>query len=353
MPYPHRHQKDFARAFQWTFQIAFSRTFTFALDTMRLPDALEQFLVAKQGQKRKPRTIESYRDLLTRFINWVQTYQPDDRVKAVTPAVIDGFMAHEAKHLSEITLHGRYRALNVFFNWMASRSDLKPHLNRRRNPVSEVEPPNVPATEQRAATVEQWKALLDAIECDSWLGARDYLMVTTFFLCGVRVSELIQLEIEDYDVAGEVLRIRRGKCNDYELIPMHEQVSRAFVAYLFVRPAWPTNEVFLAADGSWHNPDGVLTRSAYGNALPASAAAQASSTSTPTPSATGSPSTCSTKKRRIWPSFSGSCATGASLPHRKSMHGGRLRGWCVSTKKSWATSRTSNRISPSSWFNAR
>ena len=56
--------------------------------------------------------------------------------------------------------------------------------------------------------------------------------------------------------------IREGKRGDYECVPLLEPVARAFVAFLFVRPAWPTTEVFLAADGSAEpKPDGVLTRS--------------------------------------------------------------------------------------------
>lgn len=228
---------------------------------MTILEALEKFVVAKTGQRRKPRTLEFYRENMRRFAAWMAEAGLGDQLKTVTPEVIDQFLAAEATKIGATTLHGRYRALSAMFGWLAKRSDLKKHLHRRRSPVDEVEPPEAPRARQKAVMYEDYIQLLNAIEFDSWVGARDYLAIHTLFLCGVRVSELVRLQIDDYDLDRQLLIIRQGKRGDYEEVPLLEPVARAFAAYLFVRPAWPTRDVFLSADGGWRQPKGVLTRS--------------------------------------------------------------------------------------------
>lgn len=162
------------------------------------------------------------------------------------------YLANE-RGLQPNSIRGAHRALNAFFNWLLKRKLIT------ANPLTEVEPPHVPKRQPRRTTPDQYEQLLASIPlANNWIDARDYLMVSTLFLCGLRVAELCRLRIEDYDVRKRLLIVRQKKGGDDHLVPLLEPVTRAFVAYLYARPAWPSSEVFLSSNG-WKGADGVLT----------------------------------------------------------------------------------------------
>lgn len=222
---------------------------------MDIETALNEFLTAKQGAGRSLKTIGWYRDSLAVFINWLKTQNHDARLVYVPPETIDNFLAHERKRLQPATLHGRYRALSSFYGWLAKRKK----LGGQSSPIADVEPPYVPPKRQRTAKLQEYDGLVQSIPLTSWVDLRDNLAVTTLFLCGVRVSELIQLRIPDYDLTDRVVTVRYGKGGGERTVPMLDPVALSFATYLYVRPAWPTDEVFLSADGGHRQPQGVLT----------------------------------------------------------------------------------------------
>ena len=117
-------------------------------------------------------------------------------------------------------------------------------------------PPKVPHTEPRRASLQEYQRLLDALPRDTWIGYRDRLLVQTLFLCGIRRGECAGLKAEDYRLAEHVLKVD-GKTGP-RLVPLLPAVEVAFVEYQFNRPAYPTEQLFLSADGGG-KPDGVLS----------------------------------------------------------------------------------------------
>ena len=77
----------------------------------------------------------------------------------------------------------------------------------------------------------------------------------TLFLCGIRRGELARLRTQDYRISEHLLYVD-GKTGP-RLVPMLPAVERSLVAYLFMRPAFPSDLLFLAADGA-KEPRGPL-----------------------------------------------------------------------------------------------
>jgi site-specific recombinase XerD len=71
----------------------------------------------------------------------------------------------------------------------------------------------------KAITVEQVERLLAAPDDSDTLGARDRAMLETLYSTGIRVSELVGLNLDDLDEAGEALRVR-GKGKKERLVPL-------------------------------------------------------------------------------------------------------------------------------------
>jgi site-specific recombinase XerD len=219
---------------------------------MSLEEALSAFLAAKRAANRSTQTIAWYEFQLLPFARWLAAASLPDWFQPATFERYYNYLRDE-RGLAPTSVRGAHRALHALFGWMTKRK-LVPF-----NPVAEVEAPKAPRKVPRRTAPEEYRQLLHVIPATGWLALRDRLMVHTLFLSGVRVAELVRLTVADFDVANRLLMVRK-KGGDQLLIPLLDPVRAAFVAYLFQRPAWPDDQVFLAcAGGSATRPDGVLT----------------------------------------------------------------------------------------------
>ncbi len=218
---------------------------------MSLSEALAEFLQAKMGAGRSLHTVDWYRFQIAGFIRWLEADTPPEWFQSAT---FDRYYQHlrTEQQLQPSSVRGAHRALHAFFAWLTKRKKVP------FNPVAEVEAPKVPRRIPRRTAPEEYRRLLDHVKPRNWIDLRDRLMLHTLFLSGIRVAELVRLTVADYDVANRLLTIQR-KGGDQHLVPLLEPIRAAFVAYLFQRPAWPGNEVFLSSAGGGNVVDGVLT----------------------------------------------------------------------------------------------
>jgi len=233
---------------------------------MNLLDALAEFLTAK-GTKLTPSTLEWYGIQIRAFANWLIDQISKGQITGenwLQPTTFERYYLYlsaeppAGRGLQPASVRGAHRALHVFMGWLAKRRRRDGATYIAWNPMSEVEAPHVPKRQPRRTTPSEYEQLLKSIPlANNWIDLRDYLMVSTLFLCGIRVAELCRLKIEDYDVLNRLVIIRK-KGGDDHLVPMLEPVMRAFVAYLYARPPWTDTHVFLASDG-WKGADGVLS----------------------------------------------------------------------------------------------
>ena len=102
------------------------------------------------------------------------------------------------------------------------------------SPVSAVRTPRQDKRLPKCLDVEQVEALLAAPDVDTLLGSRDRAMLETIYSAGLRVSELVSLNIEDLNEFGEAIRIR-GKGKKERLGPLGSKAMEALAHYLAKR----------------------------------------------------------------------------------------------------------------------
>lgn len=222
---------------------------------MLLSSAISAFTTAKTT-KLQPASKVWYGYQFSALERWLSENGHGDTLP-VEPETIDAFLAHEKEvlKLKPSSVHGRWRALKVLYKWLVNRGKLPPD----QNPMLHIDEPANPATEPRHAVLDEFLALLDSIPMVTWMDSRDRLTVTTFFLAGLRISELVNLRIQDFDVTKRVIRIRTQKGGDANVVPMLQAVCDAFIEYIYNRPEYPNEHVFLASNGAG-GITGVITR---------------------------------------------------------------------------------------------
>ncbi|PPH01549.1 site-specific tyrosine recombinase XerD [Rathayibacter sp. AY1F6] len=118
----------------------------------------------------------------------------------------------------------------------------------------EVVPPKIPMTLPKAVTVEQMAALLDAARGEELADLRDRALLELLYATGARISEAVDLNVDDV-VAAEVVRLT-GKGSKQRMVPLGRFAREAVDEYLvrarpeLSRRGRATPALFLGVRGS-------------------------------------------------------------------------------------------------------
>ncbi len=104
------------------------------------------------------------------------------------------------------------------------------------NPAKEVATPKIPKRVPRFLTVDEVYALLDAPTGEDVLACRDRAIMELLYASGLRVGELVSLDIDALDLAGKTVRVI-GKGRKERIVPIGEKARTAIAAYLERRQA--------------------------------------------------------------------------------------------------------------------
>lgn len=140
--------------------------------------------------------------------------------------LIRQFLAHlSEEQYSAATMARKIATLRSFYKWGERRG------LTTTNPMTLIRTPRQSKRLPKAITVEQVEKLLSSPSQDDVLGRRDRAMLETLYSTGIRVSELVGLNVTDLDVAGEALRVR-GKGKKERLVPLGTHALAAIAAYI-------------------------------------------------------------------------------------------------------------------------
>jgi integrase/recombinase XerC len=102
------------------------------------------------------------------------------------------------------------------------------------NPLSTIRTPKQEKRLPKCLDLEQVQKLLDAPGDGDLLAARDKAMLEVLYSSGIRVSELVELELADIDLNEGILRVR-GKGRKDRLTPIGSQAIKAVQRYFELR----------------------------------------------------------------------------------------------------------------------
>jgi site-specific recombinase XerD len=148
------------------------------------------------------------------------------------PSTLDGLTSAEVKRLlgslidrglAPNTIHGFFEVVRAFANWALREGfPVDPAVIRLR-------PPKVPQTELETYTAAQQEAML-AAAAPGW----PVLAVQILLGTGMRVGELANLGVDDYEGDGDVgfLKVRRGKGAKFRRVPLSARLRREVDRYL-------------------------------------------------------------------------------------------------------------------------
>ena len=132
------------------------------------------------------------------------------------------------KQYSKSTTARKLATLRSFYKFLVRRNYLT------SNPVAAVKTPKQEKKLPRYLEYEEVQRLLNTPPADTWLGARDRAILETLYSTGMRVSEIVALNMEDVDFLGEVIHIR-GKGKKERISPIGSSALQAIQRYIELR----------------------------------------------------------------------------------------------------------------------
>ena len=189
---------------------------------------INQFLAHLKYEKNaSPLTIKSYRIDLNQLADYLQ--DKGVSLKQVDNIVLRGFLArlHERKD-KKSTVARKLASARSFFQFCVQKKWLAD------NPAKVVATPKQEKNIPSFLSEDEMAAFLDLPRSNRPLDLRDRAVLELLYATGIRVSELVGLNLEDISFEERIIRVR-GKGKKERLLPFGRKAEQGLAGYLRAR----------------------------------------------------------------------------------------------------------------------
>jgi integrase/recombinase XerD len=210
-------------------------------------DSFVRFLAVERGLSENYQ-ISTQRSL-TEFAQWCATNNKITQPRAVTLSVISEYLADRKRAgLSASSIKLIVVALKIFFRFLAGRRMIE------RDPAEALALPRIERYLPETLNELQVQQFLEKIDTKAVHGLRDRAMIELLYASGLRISELANARLENFNFEERVVRVT-GKGNKMRLVPVGRKACEALAAYLSTeRPRFVKqrsgSEIFLSERGT-------------------------------------------------------------------------------------------------------
>jgi integrase/recombinase XerD len=209
-------------------------------------DAFIRFLAVERGLSDNYQL--STERSLSDFARWCAVSKKIDRAHAVTLAVISEYLAARKRAgLSASSIKLIVVALKIFFRFLAAKGTIE------RDPAEALTLPRIERYLPETLNELEVEQFLESIDMTGVHGLRDRAMIELLYASGLRISELANARLENFNSEERVVRVT-GKGNKSRLVPVGRKACEALAAYLsgerpkLVKPR-SSSEIFLSERG--------------------------------------------------------------------------------------------------------
>ncbi len=201
-----------------------------------LAEAAERFMASLRLRRASSNTIRSYASDIALFMEHlasrrqVAPVMEDISLPAIREFIADG----KRRGLAQSTLARRLSALREFLDYLARDEGLA------SNPARRVSTPKIPRKLPPVMNTEATNRLIDQVQYDSKRDRkedsvlRDRLIFELLYGAGLRVSELVGLDVSDIDLGERWIRVR-GKGRKERQVPFGQRAAEALDRHLQAR----------------------------------------------------------------------------------------------------------------------
>jgi len=189
---------------------------------------LKQFLQYLQVERNlSPHTIRAYNVDLEGFVSFLEQ-QNICQLKEVTSQQIRTYLMFLMQSLHRRTVNRKLASIRSFFKFLLKKGYIKIH------PAEAIFGPKQGRELPQFLTVDEVFRILDKHKVETFLDFRNKAILELLYATGIRVSELVGLNLDDVDLkTGKIFVYGKGR--KYRLVFMGEKAKQALENYLQVR----------------------------------------------------------------------------------------------------------------------
>jgi len=215
------------------------------------------YILNCQCEAKSPQTIAIYQTVLRNFLWFCKQNGFPEQPFHILPDHIREFLWYLSsepnrwgnnspaarKPASKTTVHDYHRSLRTFFNWL-QREELITD-----NPFSNLKNPKTDKKVIQSLSLPEIKKLFKVCSGKTPLNVRNKAIISILLDCGLRISELAGLTLDDVSMNTGTILVRNGKGGKQRTVRMGSQAQRALWRYLTIYRKGENNSLFLSRSG--------------------------------------------------------------------------------------------------------
>ena len=169
-------------------------------------------------------TLNSYRFDLSIFVSWLAETKKIELLD-VSELEIQEFLAFKFPTSKSRSISRLLATLRRFFRFLLREYKIK------EDPTLKIQTPKIPKSLPKSLSEDEVEGLLEAPDIKTDVGMRDRSMLELLYACGLRVSELVGIQLTEVILSDGVIRVT-GKGSKTRLVPMGEEAVDWIKKYL-------------------------------------------------------------------------------------------------------------------------
>lgn len=186
---------------------------------------LSQFLHHLRFERRlSEHTVEAYRADLEHFYSWLKARIGTDDLARLDHYHVREYLSFCFHRYKNISIARRLSALRTFLRYMVEMGRIM------ASPTDLIENPKVAKPLPKPVTVDEAFSLCDSVGEDA-RSVRDQAICELLYASGLRISELVSLNIDAVDLNARLVRVM-GKGKKERIVPIHNACARLLKKWL-------------------------------------------------------------------------------------------------------------------------
>jgi len=183
----------------------------------------EQFMTVKKLEGLAVKTLADHVTFMRYLKDWLQSEVKDYENRIVEKGVFLEYIAYLfQKEYKPCTINLRLRTLKCYLRWLYNERFITDDIS------SKIKLVKVPKDTKEPLTVSEVKKILKVLDLAEYSQFRDYAIMMVILDCGVRINELLNVKIEDYNSKDKTIKIgsETAKTREARILPLSSKTTK-------------------------------------------------------------------------------------------------------------------------------
>jgi site-specific recombinase XerD len=181
-----------------------------------------------RAANKSPKTIQIYREAANRLVEFLLATGMPTNAPDIGREHVEAYLEEHLATHKPATTNQHYRSLAQLFKFLDEEGEIS------SNPMAKMKPPKVPEEPVPVVSDDDLRKLLVSMSGKSYEDVRDSAILRLFVDTGMRLSELVNLTLDDLDRDLQVARVL-GKGRRHRACPYGTKTATALDRYLRAR----------------------------------------------------------------------------------------------------------------------